>query len=54
MTVKDNTIKADQGMWLTNGNTYAKMVVLGVADSPDSWSEITEKEYLEVFPSAEE
>ena len=54
MVIKDNTIKAAKGMWLTNGNTYAKTVVLGVADNTDSWSEITEKEYFALCLAAEE
>lgn len=53
MEIKDNKIKASDGMMLTNGNTYAKMVALGVADSPDSWHEITEAEYKEICESEE-
>ena len=38
------TLEADDGMMLTNGETYSKMVYLGVSDSPDNWREVTEEE----------
>ena len=38
-------IKANEGMLLTNGNAYAKVVELGVSDSPDNWQEITQEQY---------
>jgi len=35
----------DLDNWLTNGETYAKMVYLGAEDSPDNWPEVTLEEY---------
>ena len=39
-------LKATEGMMLTNGKTFGKVVYLGKQDSPDNWWEITEKEAL--------
>ena len=36
---------ADEGMILTNGETYGKVVFPATDDSPDNWYEITEEEY---------
>lgn len=45
MIIENQTIlKADEGFYLTNGETFAKVVYLGKNDSPDNWSEITEAE----------
>lgn len=44
MTVNENTIKADKGMVLTDGNAFGTMVYLGKYDSVDNWHEITEEE----------
>lgn len=41
-------LKADEGMVLTNGEAYSSVggeIYLGVNDSVDNWSEITEEEY---------
>ena len=38
-------MKATEGMILTNGETYGRVVYLGSGDSPDNWHEITEEEY---------
>lgn len=35
---------ADEGMALTNGETYAHHVWLGIYDSPSNWHEIPEEE----------
>ena len=37
-------LNADDGMKLTNGETFGATVRLGVYDSPDNWYEITEAE----------
>ena len=49
MEIKDNRIKASEGMILTNGNAYAEIVSLGVGDSPENWHEITEMEYNDII-----
>ena len=38
------SIKADEGMVLTNGETFSTLVYLGIYDSPDNWYEVTEEE----------
>ena len=45
MKINNNKIKADEGMMLTNGNAYGKIVELGIGDNFDNWHEITEEEY---------
>ena len=35
-------IFADEGMTLTNGETYSDYVCLGNLDSPDNWREVPE------------
>ena len=44
ITEKVTVLKADEGMMLTNGETFGKVVYLGTNDSADNWYEITEKE----------
>lgn len=44
MTVNENTIKADEGMKLTNGEAFGSIVYLGKYDSIVNWHEITEAE----------
>ena len=53
MEIGNVKIKASEGMMLTNGNAYAKSVALGVADSPNNWSEITVDEYLAITQAEE-
>lgn len=38
-------LNANEGMILTNGEIYAKIIELGDWDSPDNYREITEEEY---------
>lgn len=38
------TLEADEGMVLTNGETYSRFVYLGVNDSSENWYEIPESE----------
>ena len=42
--IDKTTIEADEGMVLTNGNTFGSIVYLGKNDSIDNWHEITEEE----------
>ena len=35
---------ADEGKILTNGETYAHHLLLGIYDSPSNWQEINEEE----------
>ena len=44
MVINENTIKADEGMMLTDGNAFGTTVYLGKYDSIDNWHEITEEE----------
>lgn len=53
MEIKDNRIKADEGMMLTNGNAYGKTVELGFADDPKNWQEITLEEYMAILEKEE-
>ena len=36
---------ATEGMILTNGELYGRVVYLGTGESPDNWQEISETEY---------
>lgn len=38
------TLEPSEGMTLTNGETYSKMVYLGIYDSPENWHEIPDEE----------
>lgn len=42
--IDEKTIVADNGMKLTNGETFGSIVYLGNGDSIDNWHEITEEE----------
>lgn len=47
--MKTNTIElikleADEGMVLTNGETYSAVVYLGIYDNPENWHEVPENE----------
>ena len=44
--INDTTIKADEGMKLTNGTTFGDTVYIGKNDSADNWHEITEADYI--------
>ena len=37
-------LTASEGMTLTNGETFGKVVYLGINDSADNWHEITDEE----------
>lgn len=42
--IDEKTYKADEGMKLTNGETFVDIIYLGKNDSIDNWHEITEEE----------
>ena len=44
-TIKQTILKADEGMYLTDGETYGKTVVLPESVNADEWYEITDIEY---------
>jgi hypothetical protein len=48
------TIRAKEGMVLTNGEIYAKIIILGTGVSKDDFYEITEEEYLKQIANSEE
>ena len=50
-TIKQIILTADEGMYLTNGETYGKTVILPESASADDWYEITEAEYTEIQES---
>lgn len=52
MIIENNVLKADNGMILTNGETFGHTVCLGIGDSVDNWHEITEEE-TEMLQNAE-
>ena len=47
------TIRAEKGMWLTDGESYGKTVDLGEGVSVDKYTEITEAEYEEKMKEIE-
>ena len=48
ITEKETVLKADEGMTLTNGETFGKVVYLGINDSVENWHEITDEEAEEL------
>ncbi len=48
ITEKVTVLKADEGMTLTNGEAFGKVVYLGINDSADNWHEITNEEAEEM------
>lgn len=50
-TIKQIILTADEGKYLTNGETYGKTVVLPESASADEWYEITEAEYTKIQES---
>ena len=43
-TTKSIILTADEGMTLTNGETFGKVVYLACNTEPDNWREITDSE----------
>ena len=46
-TIKQIILTADEGMYLTNGETFGKTAVLPEGANAYEWHEITEAEYEE-------
>lgn len=46
--IKQIILTADEGMYLTNGETYGKTIVLPESANTEEWREITEEEYEEI------
>ena len=38
-------LTAREGMWLTDGEIFAKTVYLGTSDAAENWREVTEEAY---------
>lgn len=47
-TIKQIILTADEGMYLTNGETYGKTVVLPESADQSIWYEISEEKYNEL------
>ncbi len=47
-TIKQIILTADEGKYLTNGETYGKTVVLPETADVNAWYEITEEEYQQI------
>ena len=52
-TIKQIILTADEGMYLTNGETYGKTVVLPESANTNDWYEITEQEYAQAIAEQE-
>ena len=52
-TIKQIILTADEGMYLTNGETYGKTVVLPETANTNDWYEITEAEYEKIITEQE-
>ena len=52
--VEQRILTADEGMYLTDGETYGKTVVLPADADSSVWREITDAEYTEIMAEMEE
>lgn len=52
--VEQRVLTADEGMYLTNGETYGKTVVLPADADHSVWHEITDAEYAKILAEMEE
>lgn len=48
-TITQVILKADEGKYLTNGETYGKTVILPETANQSDWYEITEEEYTQAM-----
>lgn len=44
--IEIRVLEPDEGMILTNGETYSKRVYLGINDTPENWHEIPDGEVM--------
>lgn len=51
--VEQRVLTADEGMYLTNGETYGKTVVLPADADHSVWHEITDAQYAEILAEQE-
>ena len=51
--IKQTILTADEGMYLTNGETYGKTVVVPESANTNEWYEITDIEYNRIVESEE-
>lgn len=51
--IKQIILTADEGMYLTNGETYGKTVVLPESANTNDWYEIADIEYNRIMESEE-
>lgn len=56
ITEMQTVLKAEEGMMLTNGETFGKVVYIGKNDNASNWQEITveEAEELQKLKESEE
>lgn len=47
-------LRASEGMRLTNGIAYGKVIYLGVNDKAENWREITDEEYNAIKAEVDE
>ena len=47
-TIEIKKLVASDGMTLTNGQAYGKIIYLGVNDREENWREITNAEYEKI------
>lgn len=53
-TITQTILTADEGRYLTNGETYGKTVVLPSIQEVERWSEITQAAYDAIVKKQEE
>ena len=55
MKIETRTVlRADEGKYLTDGETYGKVIMLGESRRAEEFHEITEEEYEEVVKAQED
>lgn len=44
-TIVQTVLTAEEGCYLTNGETYGRVVIIPSAEDAQNWQEITDEEY---------